>query len=677
MTNSDESFEQLLVLLKETRGFDFSGYKRTTLVRRVQRRMSDVGLETYDEYVDFLLVHPEEYTALFNTILINVTSFFRDADAWEYLATEIVPELLAKKATDDAIRIWSAGCASGEEPYTLAIMLAELLGPDEFRDRVKIYATDVDDEALDQARQGSFGERDLEPLDEDLRTRYFEQQGQRFHFRKDLRRSVIFGRNDLVQDAPISRIDLLVCRNTLMYFNAETQTRVLTRFNFALRDGGFLFLGKAEMLLSHGNLFTPVDLKRRMFRKVPNTLRERFQLLEHGAGHAPNDDTIVGLDPLREEALAASPVAEVVLNADGFVALVNRQAERMFGISGRDVGRPLRDLELSYRPIELRSHVEQVQVDRRSFRIPDVEWIRSGGEKVYLDIQVNPLVETGGRLLGVSLVFVEVTASHRLQEDLELLNRQLETAYEELQSTNEELETTNEELQSTVEELETTNEELQSTNEELETMNEELQSTNDELQVINDELRKRSQELDHVNDFLESILAGLRSGVMVIDDEMRIQVWNREAEDLWGLRREEVVGQHLLNLDIGLPVDKLRPIIRDAMADPTAPTAATIPAVNRRGREVLVRVVGSVLRGSGSRPMGTLIVMDVDDARPRAALDGAAADGAATDGAVSDGHVSDWVVRAALDGAALDGAASVGSKDGDARRRAAGDQPPG
>ena len=261
MGEVDNRFEALLAYLKEARGFDFTGYKRSSLVRRVGRRIAQLKIHDHGEYLDYLQVHPDEFTALFNTILINVTAFFRDPEAWEYLRTEVLEPLVAGKAPGTPIRVWSAGCASGEEAYTLAILLAEILGTEQFRERVKIYATDVDEEQLAEARHASYGERDVSGVPAELLERYFEQNGSRYVFRKDLRRSVIFGRNDLVQDAPISRIDLLTCRNTLMYFNAETQARILSRFHFALVDGGTLFLGKAEMLLSHGSLFLPTDLQ--------------------------------------------------------------------------------------------------------------------------------------------------------------------------------------------------------------------------------------------------------------------------------------------------------------------------------------------------------------------------------------------------------------------------------
>ncbi|WP_043728376.1 CheR family methyltransferase [Kutzneria sp. 744] len=611
MTAGDRTgadFQAVLLYLKETRGFDFTGYKQTSLSRRLHRRMTQVGIESYPDYIDHLQVNTDEFAALFNTLLINVTGFLRDTDSWDFLRTEVVPKVLQEVGPEAPIRVWSAGCASGEEAYSLAILLTEALGVDAFRQRVKIYATDIDEEALAQARQASYGEREVEGLPPDLLERYFEQQGSRHIFRQDLRRSIIFGRNDLVQDAPISRIHLLLCRNTLMYFNAETQAKILTRLHFALLPQGVLFLGKAEMLLSYESLFKPVDLKRRIFRKVPTRGLAPGAMFSHASTPARRTAGD-GDDELREQAFSAGPVAQIVVTADDQVLLVNHQAQSMFGLTSRDVGRPLRDLELSYRPVELRAQVDRVKAERRTLRLKDIEWLRGPAETVWLDVQLSPLVSEG-TVLGVSIVFQDVSAARRLMDELEHANRQLESAYEELQSTNEELETTNEELQSTVEELETTNEELQSTNEELETMNEELQSTNDELQTINERLSERSVELDDLNNFLESILTSLRSGVIVVDVEMRVIVWNRGSEELWGLRRDEANGQHLLNLDIGLPLSELRPLVRSALVDADPAGEVTIAAVNRRGRAVSVRVVASPLRSRGGDTEGAILVLE-------------------------------------------------------------------
>jgi len=596
--------EELLEHLRDSRGFDFGDYKRTSLLRRIQHRMKQLGVASYAEYIDRLQVDADEFTALFNTILINVTGFFRDPEAWDRIRSTVLPEILAEKAPGEPIRVWSAGCSSGQEAYSVAILLAEALGPERYLEQVKIYATDIDDEALVQARHAVFDENETRGVPDDLKSAYFERRDRKYAFRPELRRTIIFGRNDLVQDAPISRIDLLICRNTLMYFNAEAQSRILGRFHFALVPRGVLFLGKAEMLLSHGHLFEPLDLKRRIFRRVPNPLMAEPRPPRGDAGLLPG-----GADRLRDGAFAASPVAHFVVTADDDLALFNQQAGSEFGLAPGDIGKPLRDLEISYRPVELRGHLTEAKANRRSVRIKDVELRRPNGVVQWYEVQVNPLVD-GSELLGTSFVFDDVTVARALQRELERANLQLEHTNEELRSTNEELETTNEELQSTVEELETTNEELQSTNEELETMNEELQSTNDELQVMNETLRDSSVELNELNDFLQSILTGINAGVVVIDREMRVLAWNAGAQELWGLRPEEAEGQHLLNLDVGLPMQEVRPIVREALSDASYVQELRLHAVNRRGRSVDLRMVCSSLHSLSGQIRGALLVME-------------------------------------------------------------------
>jgi two-component system CheB/CheR fusion protein len=241
-------------------------------------------------------------------------------------------------------------------------------------------------------------------------------------------------------------------------------------------------------------------------------------------------------------------------------------------------------------------------------------WRRAGQEPAVYDVQVVPLHREDGALLGTSVVFEDVTQYRRLQHELEFANRQLETAYEELQSTNEELETTNEELQSTVEELETTNEELQSTNEELETMNEELQSMNDELHSTNEELRASTDEVLALNHFMTGVLGSFRAGVVVVDQDLRVRVWNAAAEDLWGIRQDEVAGHHLLDLDIGLPVSELHPLLRRQVAgEGPAHDTVELDAVNRRGRPVRVRVTVSAFQESPDQRGGAVVLMDPTD----------------------------------------------------------------
>jgi two-component system CheB/CheR fusion protein len=324
-------------------------------------------------------------------------------------------------------------------------------------------------------------------------------------------------------------------------------------------------------------------------------------------------DGVDGDARLREHAFEASPSALVVLDNEGTVVQLSQAARSMFQLGVQDIGRRLQDLEVSYRPLELRSRLEQAQKERRTVVVSGVDRHFEDGRIQYLDVMVMPLFDDDGTHLGAQVAFTDVTSEQGLRTELERTKQERETAYEELQSTNEELETTNEELQSTVEELETTNEELQSANEELETMNEELQSTNGELQTINVEMRERSLELDRLNSFMESVLTSLRVGVAVLDPEGRVQIWNSCAEDMWGLRSDEVVGQSLFALDIGLPVGQLAAPVRRCASGESDGDDIVLEALNRRGRTISCRVSLAPLV-EGRQREGVVMLMEAGEA---------------------------------------------------------------
>jgi two-component system CheB/CheR fusion protein len=592
--------------------------------------MQVVGCQSYVDYLDFLEVHPDEFSELFDTLLINVTSFFRDAAAWQYLQDHVLPDL-AGADEDRAIRVWCAGCATGEEAYSVAISLAEVLGEDAYRERVKIYATDIDEQALDHARQAVYAANQLEALAPELREKYFERADQRYAFRADLRRMVIFGRNNLLEDAPISKLDLLVSRNTLMYFTAETQSRIVRHFHFALRDDGALMLGKSEMLLTHRNLFEAIDLKQRVFRKVGGRPSLQTRLARAAKGERPDVPLAADERRSRDAALDVGAAPLLIVSRSGLLTFANLTARAIFGVGMDALGQPFQDLSVSYQPVELRGPVDEALGEGRLVPVGEVTLKPTRGEERRLDITVTPLFENGGTPLGVAIVFDDVTRYATAQRELERHRRDLELASEELQTTIDELETTNEELQSANEELQTTNEELQSTNEELETMNEELYSTNEELETINDELRDRTAELNEVNDFLEAILTSLGLAVAVLDRDQRVAVWNDEAADLWGTRPDEAVEQHFLALDIGLPTEQLVPALRSALGVDGRRARVRLDAINRRGRTIVCETTVMPLfdgRNDG-RPRGAIVLMrDITGT----ASDGAGADGAAPTG---------------------------------------------
>jgi two-component system, chemotaxis family, CheB/CheR fusion protein len=337
------------------------------------------------------------------------------------------------------------------------------------------------------------------------------------------------------------------------------------------------------MLITHADLFRPTDIKRRIFHKVVRTtMRDRVRVM---ATDLANSAPTGMADTLRESAYNLTSGAQVVIARDGTVAMANDHARRMLGLTPKDIGRDFHDLDISYRPVELRARVERIAEDRQPIVLEGVTWRSPAGHERILDVRMVPVL-SDGELLGTAVTYQDATDVVQLEAELAASRRDLAQAHEELQSTVEELETTNEELQSTNEELETTNEELQSTNEELETMNEELQSTNEELETMNDELRQRTFELNDVNAFLETILTTIGLAVVVLDRHLHVQLWNGQSRELWGLSAEDVEGQHLLGLDIGLPVEQLRPMLLACLKGDGERQQITLDAVNRRGKAI-------------------------------------------------------------------------------------------
>ncbi|AWB09140.1 methyltransferase (plasmid) [Azospirillum humicireducens] len=616
--HSDSDFSNLIRHIQESRGIDFRGYKRTSLERRIRRRMEEVGCDSFASYHSFLEAHPQEFVDLLNTVLINVTSFFRDTDAWDVLRRDVVPRILERKGDNGSIRIWSIGCASGEEPYSLAILFAEVLGTVDFCRRVKIYATDLDDAALNTARHATYAMREVESVPEPLLERYFERTNNHYVFQRELRKCVIFGRHNVVSDAPISRIDLLICRNLLIYLEADTQAVVLPRLHYALVNDGFLFLGKAETQLARSRMFEPVDLKSRIFAKVPQEWRRTAGgslSLASDAGNARTNQQA----RLMESIVDGSSTGYLAVNAEGLLVFANVHARRLFDVQETDIGRPFQDLTISYRPTELRSRIEEVRNSGRMVRIEHQPFTRPGAEPTRLTIEVAPLVSRDGKAFATLISFFDTSRVYLLQQEIEAAQESLETTIEELQSSNEELETTNEELQSTNEELETTNEELQSTNEELETMNEELRSTNEELEVANEEMRRQSEEAGEYRRYSESILRSIDVGIIVLDDNLTVQSWNRWSENIWGLRSEEVTGEPFLDLDIGLPVQRLRRPLQDILITEAPVDPLEMEAMDRRGRRITCRIRLSPLLFDNWLARGAVLI--IEDVTERARSD--------------------------------------------------------
>ncbi len=566
--------DELLQFLAEERDFDLRGYKPTTLERRIRKRMNQLSLSEYGSYVEYIRGHPDETNELLNTILINVTEFFRDPAAWDVIAEDILPYLLKRLRTGDSFRAWVAGCSTGEEVYSLAILVAEYFGSRISEFDIKIYATDVDENALNIARRGEYAPERLRRVRPEWRHKYFSN-AKLPRVNRELRRMLIFGRSDLAQDAPISHVQMIVCRNVLIYFDSITQTHILNRLHYALDPGGILFLGKSESKLSNSTMFRPVDSRWRIFRKDHLQPGEEIPRLSAGRGNgamtseegSTKDHEVAKIKLYYGALLEVLEPGVFALDVNDVLIVDNKSALALWGLSGSKViGQHIAESALGRQCPEL---VQKIEESHRNLERP-VKFecpLKIDNEQRVLAVTVRPVNGEGGQRVG-TLIYAD-DVSHR--EKLQVTIEQLEATGEELQSANEELETTNEELQSTNEELETTNEELQSTNEELETTNEELQSLNEELENMNEELEFRTRELDALNSRYAETLERMPWAVMVLDSEGRVQFWNTASHKLFDLEARAVVGLELTQL----PIDpNLRAALvrrRKALGDRTSP----------------------------------------------------------------------------------------------------------
>ena len=535
------TLKDLLQELAEQRNFDFRGYKKTTLERRFRHRMFQLGVGSYGDYSLYIREHPDEVNELLNTILINVTSFFRDPPAWEILRNEILPALLKPVKPGHSFRAWSAGCASGEEAYSIAILLAEHLGPRIQDYDLKIYATDIDEEALNTARRGEYSLESVRSVRPEWREKYFHGKGL-LRVNREIRRLVIFGRSNLAQDAPISHVNLLVCRNLLIYFDSDLQKQILSRLHYALEPGGVLFLGKSESQLTNSRQFQPANSRWRIFQRITAVpiLDDRAEMRE--AGQLPPDGRREELEALRQQhryLLETLRIGVFVLDSEDAILQHNAAALTLCGLPPANLaGRRLVDTDIFLRIPNLGPQMHATRLNNESARFSTR--VRIGSDEKLLEVNVRPQLDEKGQRAGTLIYMDDQTVQEKLQTTVE----ELESTSEELQSANEELETTNEELQSTNEELETTNEELQSTNEELETTNEELQSLNEELETTNQELEERTKELDVVNSVYVQTLEKIRLPVMLVNQDRHIEFLERYgAAPVW-LQEQASSGPH-------------------------------------------------------------------------------------------------------------------------------------
>ncbi len=554
-TETSQILQKIFVLLRDRTGNDFSLYKTNTLRRRIERRMNVHQIESPKQYLRYLSVNPHELDALFQEILIGVTSFFRDPAAFDVLAKEGLPFLLDSKRDGDCVRVWVPGCATGEEAYSLAILIREYMASRHIRLQVQIFGTDLDAQAIDIARKGLYPAGIANDLAPERMKRFFDQEDHSFRVKKEIRDMVIFALHNLLADPPFTKLDLLSCRNLLIYLEARTQRRLFPLFHYAMDPNGLLFLGSSETIGEYEeNLFETVNRKWKLFkRKVGETDRPLLQGFSVGKAKLV-PDYVGDFDP--SLALPAPPLTDLIetMLLEEYApasVIVNERGEIVY-VHGRTgtylepaQGKPnliLLNMAREGLRYTLAAALHQAIGQEEPVVSPGVR-VKTNGDYQVVDVTVKRVHEPEA-LRGLFLVTFAVKEKGLASSSKETkrkksksepapdpgLIQELHYTKQRLQHTNEELQTSNEELKSTNEELQSTNEELQSTNEELETSKEELQSLNEELVTVNAELQEKLNELSDTNDDLHNLFNSLEVATIFLDNDLNIKRFTPEAK---------------------------------------------------------------------------------------------------------------------------------------------------
>ncbi len=583
-----DALRDILTLVRVRTGHDFSQYKRPTLYRRVARRMQVCGRATLADYHRHLREYPSELEHLLRDFLISVTNFFRDQDAFEALARLAVPALFANRTAGDQVRVWVAGCASGEEVYSIGMLLLEYADRLASPPAVQIFATDIDEAALAEARAGRYSEAAAADISAERRARFFVHEAQEYRVNKELREIVLFSPHNLLRDPPFSRLDLVSCRNVLIYLNREAQDRVLSMFHFGLRPEGNLFLGSSESAEAAALRFGPVDAKARIFtrRTVPVGLvvpalaaNARWQPRPTTVP-APAERTASSFGDVHHRVVEFYAPPSVLVDEELEVLHMSEHAGRFLQFAG---GEPTRQLFRLVHPslrVELRSLIYAMRQSKTALETRDVRVESEDGAprtvQIRLRTVVMPDVGTGLLLVmfdeleersdgerldvdarGPALASANEPVVRELEDDLQRTRDHLRTSVEQYETSLEELKASNEELQAI-------NEELRSATEELETSKEELQSVNEELTTLNHELKMKIDEVSRANSDLQNLMASTDLAVLFLDRKLNIKRFTARSVDLFNLIESDA-GRPLSHLTHRLAVDDLDGIARQVL----------------------------------------------------------------------------------------------------------------
>ncbi len=585
----------IATILRNRTGHDFHGYKRGTFLRRVQRRMQVMEVDSLEQYVDVLRHRADETQLLFNDLLIGVTQFFRDAREFEVLEREVIPRIFEGKGRADSVRIWVIGCSTGEEAYSLAILLRERMALLDQVPQVQIFATDLDGRALAIARAGRYPAAIAKDVSPERLARWFIKEGNTYCVAKELREMCIFSQHSIVKDAPFSRLDLISCRNLLIYLDTDLQSRVIPLFHFALKPGGFLFLGNAENVSRHPALFAPVESRSRIFQRLDVGTRILPDLPFTAVDRKVADTQALPVRPRAVEsalALRAERIVEryapayVIVDEAFNVLHFSGRTGRFLEPSGGVASLNLLNLVHPDLRLDLRSTLARAVEHNAAEQASNLR-LSLNGHRMLVDIVVEPIPESSGQARSFLVLFKDgptlpdpngsgtSDASLIQDERIQQLEMELRTTNERLQATVEELESTNEELKSSNEEYQSLNEELQSANEELETSKEELQSVNEELTTVNGELAHRVQELGRANSDLKNLLESTQIATIFLDNDLRVMNFTPAVTEVF----------HLIESDIGRPIAHIKSrVAYDELQEDVKRVLRTLGAVEREVR---------------------------------------------------------------------------------------------
>jgi len=576
---AEQLLHDILIQLRTGTGHDFKHYKRATVLRRIERRMQVTGQPDLSGYYRYLQDNPEETKSLLEDMLIGVTNFFRDREAFEALERDVVPQLvsaaISAQREKEEIRVWSAGCSTGEEVYSLAMLLTDQLQLDASAASLQLFATDIDERAISVGRAGLYPQAILTDVPPSRLRHYFLKEDDHYRIRKEIRERVLFAKHSLLSDPPFSQIDLIVCRNLLIYLDREVQREILQMFHFSLRPGGFLFLGSSESADACHELFTPVDKRNRIFRAKTGTGNSRRTPTMPRGGYvrsnvsreAPQSSVQrkLSFGDIHQRALEHAAPPSVIVDSNADILHMSESAGRFLRHAGGELSRNLLTLILPELRLEIRTTLFQVQqsgVPVKSREVP----INRDERRYLIDLVAHPYKEEDSDSEYVLVIFEEVeidpaelamtTVLQTESQVLSNLERELQRTKLHLQDTIEQSEVSSEELKASNEEMQAINEELRSATEELETSKEELQSINEELLTVNFELKTKVEETDKINDYLTNLIASTDIATVFVDRSMRIKWFTPRATDIFSMLPVDT-GRSLLDITHRLDYENL------------------------------------------------------------------------------------------------------------------------